>query len=110
MSSPMARLPTLSLAPNGCLKKWWFRQCCGNAWIDGVPADTDRHNGFLAALEKYPDINVVAEVFTGWDPSVGAQQALDLITTTQVDGIWTSGIDYTWLSSSLPPMLTMYRL
>ncbi len=34
-------------------------------------------------------------MFTGWDPSVGAQQALDLITTTQVDGIWTSGIDYT---------------
>lgn len=32
--------------------------------IDGVPTDTDRHNGFLAALEKYPDIEVAAEVFT----------------------------------------------
>lgn len=63
--------------------------------IDGVPADTDRHNGFTAALAKYPDIKVAAAVFTGWDPSVGAQQALDLITTQQVDGIWTSGIDYT---------------
>jgi len=81
--------------------EWLFEQMGGSGnvvemrGIDGVPADTDRHNGFLAALEKYPDINVVAEVFTGWDPSVGAQQALDLITTTQVDGIWTSGIDYT---------------
>jgi ribose transport system substrate-binding protein len=62
--------------------------------IDGVPADTDRHNGFMEALAKYPDIEVVAETFTGWDPSTGAQQALDLITTTEVDGIWTSGIDY----------------
>ena len=81
--------------------EWLFEQMGGSGnvvemrGIDGVPADTDRHNGFLAALEKYPDINVVAEVFTGWDPSVGAQQALDLITTTEVDGIWTSGIDYT---------------
>lgn len=63
--------------------------------IDGVPADTDRHNGFLAALEKYPNIEIVAETFTGWDPSTGAQQALDLITTQEIDGIWTSGIDYT---------------
>lgn len=62
--------------------------------IDGVPADTDRHNGFEAALAKYPNIEVVASTFTGWDPSVGAQQALDLITTQEIDGIWTSGIDY----------------
>jgi ribose transport system substrate-binding protein len=63
--------------------------------IDGVPADTDRDTGFDAALAEYPDINIVAEVFTGWDPSVGAAQALDLLTTQDVDGIWTSGIDYT---------------
>jgi ribose transport system substrate-binding protein len=63
--------------------------------IDGVPADTDRHEGFLAALEDYPDITIAAETFTGWDPSTGAQQALDIITTQEVDGIWTSGIDYT---------------
>lgn len=81
--------------------EWLFEQMggAGNVvemrGIDGVPADTDRHNGFTAALAKYPNINVVAEVFTGWDPSTGAQQALDLITTQEVDGIWTSGIDYT---------------
>ena len=62
--------------------------------IDGVPADTDRHVGFQEALAKYPDIEVMAETFTGWDPSTGAQQALDLITTQEIDGIWTSGIDY----------------
>ena len=81
--------------------EWLFEQLGGSGkvvemrGIDGVPADTDRHNGFMAALEKYPDIEVVAETFTGWDPSTGAQQALDLITTQEVDGIWTSGIDYT---------------
>ncbi|MCB0049177.1 MAG: substrate-binding domain-containing protein, partial [Caldilinea sp.] len=62
--------------------------------IDGVPADTDRHTGFQEALANYPGIEVVAETFTGWDPSTGAQQALDLITTQEIDGIWTSGIDY----------------
>lgn len=81
--------------------EWLFEQLGGAGkvvemrGIDGVPADTDRHNGFLAALESYPDIEVVAETFTGWDPSTGAQQALDLITTQEIDGIWTSGIDYT---------------
>jgi ribose transport system substrate-binding protein len=48
----------------------------------------------MAALEKYPDIEVVAETFTNWDPSTTAQQGLDLITTKEVDGIWTSGGDY----------------
>jgi ribose transport system substrate-binding protein len=64
--------------------------------IDGVPADTDRHQGFMEALENYPDIEVVAETFTGWDPSTGAQQALDLLSSRDdIGGIWTSGIDYT---------------
>ena len=46
-------------------------------------------------LAEYPDIEIVEEVFTGWDPSVGGQQALEILTTQEVDGIWTSGIDYT---------------
>ncbi len=80
--------------------EWLFERLGGSGkviemrGIDGVPADTDRHNGFMAALEQYPDIEVVAETFTGWDPSTGAQQALDLITIQEIDGIWTSGIDY----------------
>ncbi|MEZ4869948.1 MAG: ABC transporter substrate-binding protein [Caldilineaceae bacterium] len=80
--------------------EWLFEQLGGKGkvaemrGIDGVPADTDRHNGFLAALEKYPDIEVVAETFTNWDISTSAQQGLDLITTKEIDGIWTSGGDY----------------
>lgn len=81
--------------------EWLFEKLGGKGnvaelrGIDGVPADTDRHNGFEAALKKYPDIKVAAQTFTGWDPSTAAQQALDLITTKQIDGIWTSGTDYT---------------
>lgn len=80
--------------------EWLFEQLGGQGkvaemrGIDGVPADTDRHNGFLQALEKYPDIEVVAEVFTNWDLTTTAQQALDLISTQELDGIWTSGGDY----------------
>jgi ribose transport system substrate-binding protein len=80
--------------------EWLFEQLGGSGkvvemrGIDGVPADTDRHNGFMEALASYPDIEVVASTFTGWDPSTGAQQALDLISTQDIDGIWTSGIDY----------------
>jgi ribose transport system substrate-binding protein len=81
--------------------RWLFEQLGGSGkvvemrGIDGVPADTDRHEGFLAALADFPDIEIVQETFTGWDPSTGAQQALDIISTGDVDGIWTSGIDYT---------------
>jgi ribose transport system substrate-binding protein len=81
--------------------EWLFEQLGGQGsiaymrGIDGVPADTDRDTGFQEALANYPNIEIAAEVFTGWDPSTGAQQALDIITTQQIDGIWTSGIDYT---------------
>ncbi|MDQ3250330.1 MAG: substrate-binding domain-containing protein [Chloroflexota bacterium] len=83
--------------------EWLFEQLGGSGkvvemrGIDGVPADTDRHNGFTEALAKYPDIEVVSEVFTDWNPATAAQQALDLITTQEIDGIWTSGTDYTVL-------------
>ena len=64
--------------------------------IAGVPADTDRHAGFTEALKNYPDIKIAHETFTGWDPSVGGKQALDILNGSgHVDGIWTSGIDYT---------------
>jgi ribose transport system substrate-binding protein len=62
--------------------------------IDGVPADADRHEGFTAALKDYPDIKVVASVFTGWSPDKGAQETKNLISSgKKIDGIWTSGID-----------------
>jgi ribose transport system substrate-binding protein len=81
--------------------RWLFEAMGGSGnvvemrGIDGVPADTDRHNGFMAALADFPGITVSQETFTGWDPTVGAQQALDLLSAGGVDGIWTSGIDYT---------------
>jgi ribose transport system substrate-binding protein len=81
--------------------KWLFEELGGEGdvvymrGIDGVPADSDRDAGFQRALEEFPGITVVQETFTGWDPTVGAEQALNIITTQEVDGIWTSGIDYT---------------
>jgi len=80
--------------------RWLFEQIGGSGDVlymrgfDGHPADADRDQGFQQARADYPDINIVNEVFTGWDPSTGAQQALDILSTRQVDGIWTSGIDY----------------
>jgi ribose transport system substrate-binding protein len=62
--------------------------------IAGHPADTARDVGFKAALENYPDINIVQEVFTDWAQDTGKQQMLDMISSGQnVDGVWTSGID-----------------
>jgi ribose transport system substrate-binding protein len=68
--------------------------------IDGVPADSDRHEGFTEALKKYPDIKVVASVFTGWSWDKGAEQMKDLIGSGKpIDGVWTSGIDHTVVDS-----------
>ena len=80
--------------------RWLFEEMGGTGnvaymrGIDGVGADTLRDDGFQVALADYPDINIVAEVFTDWSPTTGAQQALEIITTQDVNGIWTSGIDY----------------
>jgi ribose transport system substrate-binding protein len=60
-----------------------------------VPADADRHEGFTDALKKYPDIKVVASVFTNWSADKAAQQMKDLLGSgKEIDGIWTSGTDY----------------
>lgn len=64
--------------------------------IPGVPADTARHEGFMEALSEYPDIKVLRETNTGWDFSQAGQQALDVLNSSEkVDGIWTTGVDYT---------------
>ena len=81
--------------------RWLFEELGGEGKVaymrglDGHPADNDRDTGFQAALADYPGIEIVYENWTGWDPSVGAQQALEILTTQEIDGIWTSGIDYT---------------
>jgi ribose transport system substrate-binding protein len=82
--------------------EWLFKKMGGRGnvvemrGIAGVPADTDRHKGFQQALRKYPNIRVVKSVFTGWQFAPGAKQMLDILNSgTRVDGVWTSGIDYT---------------
>lgn len=81
--------------------KWLFEHLGGEGGVvemrgaDGAPADTARHEGIMRALDEFPNIEIVQETFTGWDPSTGAQQALDIINAGNADGIWTSGIDYT---------------
>ncbi|HEX2292133.1 MAG TPA: substrate-binding domain-containing protein [Gaiellaceae bacterium] len=82
--------------------EWLFKKLGGRGnvvemrGIAGVPADTDRHKGFQQALRKYPRIKVVKSVFTGWQFAPGGKQMLDILNSgTRVDGVWTSGIDYT---------------
>jgi ribose transport system substrate-binding protein len=82
--------------------EWLFKQLHGKGnvvemrGIAGVPADTDRHTGFQQALKKYPGIKVVKQTFTGWQFAPGGKQILDILNSgVKVDGVWTSGIDYT---------------
>jgi ribose transport system substrate-binding protein len=81
---------------------WLFKKLHGKGnvvemrGIAGVPADTDRHKGFTQALKKFPKIKVVKSVFTGWQFATGGKQMLDILNSgLKVDGVWTSGIDYT---------------
>jgi ribose transport system substrate-binding protein len=81
---------------------WLFKQLHGKGnvvemrGIAGASADTDRHNGFEQALKKYPGIHVVKSTFTGWQYATGGKQMLDILNSgVKVDGVWTSGIDYT---------------
>jgi ribose transport system substrate-binding protein len=82
--------------------EWLFKKLGGRGnvvemrGIAGVPADTDRHTGFQQALKKYPNIKVVKQTFTGWSFAPGGKQMLDILNSgVRVDGVWTSGIDYT---------------
>jgi ribose transport system substrate-binding protein len=81
---------------------WLFKQMGGKGnvvemrGIAGATADTDRHSGFEQALKKYPNIKVVKQTFTGWQYATGGKQMLDILNSgVKVDGVWTSGIDYT---------------
>ena len=82
--------------------EWLFKKMGGKGnvvemrGIAGVPADTDRHTGFMQAKKKYPGIKVVKQTFTGWQFATGGKQILDILNSgVKVDGVWTSGIDYT---------------
>lgn len=60
----------------------------------GTTCDTDMHQGVLNALEDYPDVKVVSEIYTDWTGSK-AQSELNSVLPTldQVDGLVTQGGD-----------------
>ncbi|MDE0307362.1 MAG: ABC transporter substrate-binding protein [Albidovulum sp.] len=80
--------------------KWLFEQLGGSGDVvymrgaAGASADSDRDEGFHRARAEHPDINIIHEVFTGWQQDQGKQQMLDFLATgIPLDGVWTSGID-----------------
>jgi len=85
--------------------KWLFEKLGGEGTVyymrgfAGHPADTDRHTGFLRAIDEFPGIKVVPTIegeHTGWDPATTTQLISDFIASGQyndIDGIWTSGMD-----------------
>jgi ribose transport system substrate-binding protein len=82
--------------------QWLFKALHGKGnvvemrGIAGVPADTDRHTGFMQAKAKYPGIKVIKTTYSNWTYATGGKQMLDILNSgTTVDGVWTSGIDYT---------------
>jgi ribose transport system substrate-binding protein len=63
--------------------------------ISGVPADDDRHQGFMDVIKQNPGLKVVKQTFTNWSYAPAGKQANDILNSNvKVDGIWTSGIDY----------------
>jgi ribose transport system substrate-binding protein len=81
--------------------EWLAKQLNGQGSIlemrgaSGAPADTARHAGFMEALKAHPGMKVVKQTYTGWQFGTGGKQALDVVQSgTKIDGIWTSGIDY----------------
>ena len=82
--------------------EWLFRQLHGKGnvvelrGIKGTQVDTDRHAGFVEARKRYPGITVVRSVHMNWDWALAGQTMLDILNSgVKVDGVWTSGIDYT---------------
>jgi ribose transport system substrate-binding protein len=68
--------------------------------IAGAPANTDREAGQQDVLKHYPNIHVVAKVYTDWDYTKGGQAMTQLLNSgKKIDGVWTSGIDYTVINA-----------
>ncbi|QDB79027.1 substrate-binding domain-containing protein [Georgenia wutianyii] len=62
--------------------------------IEGVQSDTDRHEGVMAALESYPDIELTT-VWSNWDYTLAGEIAVQQFSASDYDGVWTTGADYT---------------
>jgi ribose transport system substrate-binding protein len=64
--------------------------------IAGAPADTARQAGQKAVLKNYPKIKVVSVQYTNWNYTTGGSLMTSLLNSgKKIDGVWTSGIDYT---------------
>ncbi|MCI9439984.1 MAG: ABC transporter substrate-binding protein [Ruminococcus sp.] len=60
----------------------------------GAEFDNIAHSGVMQTLENYPDIEVVAEVYTDWTGSKAQSELASVLPTLdQVDGIVTQGGD-----------------
>jgi ribose transport system substrate-binding protein len=103
VSAPEAYVATNDQVAYGRLGAEWLGKTLhgkGNVvemrGISGVPADEDRHKGFMEGMKEFPNMKVVKQTFTQWSYAPAGKQALDILNSnTKVDGIWTSGIDYT---------------
>jgi ribose transport system substrate-binding protein len=80
--------------------QWLAKQLNGKGNIielrgaKGVPADADRHKGFMEELKNWPNLKVVKSVYTNWDWPTASKETLNILQSGQkVDGVWTSGID-----------------
>jgi ribose transport system substrate-binding protein len=101
VSEPTAYVATNDQVAYGRLGAQWLAEKLGGKGnvlymrgIDGVPADSDRDEGFKEVMAKYPAIKT-KEVFTGWDFTKGGDIAVQELGSGSYDGVWTSGIDYT---------------
>ena len=64
--------------------------------ISGAPADTARQQGQQDVLKNYPKIHVVKRLYTNWAFPTGGQEMTTILNSgVRVDGVWTSGVDYT---------------
>lgn len=60
----------------------------------GSEFDNIAHEGVVKVLEKYPDVNVVAEIYTDWTGSKAQSELASVLPTLdKVDGIVTQGGD-----------------
>ncbi len=60
----------------------------------GSQFDEIAHQGVMEVLEKYPDINVVAEIYTDWTGSKAQSELASVLPTLdKVDGVVTQGGD-----------------
>ncbi len=80
--------------------KWLFEQLEGKGRVvimRGIaddPIDNERDAGVKRALAEFPDIEVVFETQTDWDPTTAVEQINAFLATDKAyDGIWTSGTD-----------------